>query len=256
MSTRKAKKQSWWGLGLLLLFGCGLSDYEDKFDKQNARMKEFDEQMDALGPPLVIPKLPSKWHPVCPLDAVQVFLCPPKNINSGLDLKTAGPFGKYGTLYRYSGTSGFNLFLAADDGKPIKLPPEQKDDPPPADFVALVMRELQKFHEEEFQQPLIFPQQDSKVIPPMSPLQPGSKPRPELHYQSYYAVFDSEKNSLRYFLYFTKREGKEVAVIFQLPKEASQNPDVLQAIATSLRTLEVGPATNRLRINFSKILKR
>jgi hypothetical protein len=247
--------------------GCGLKEYEQRIDTQAKYLKDFDEQIKALGPPLDIPRSGSAANPATQLALMQVFFRPPKFIQSQFMGEKSGPFGKWETLYRYlggEGHEGFSVFIGGvSSKKPLPPGPDEMPqpvmEPRPADFLAEVKEALVAFHEKQYQETLDFPEQKPQGLEPLPPLQAGQSKRPALDYQVYSVDGGKQDNPFRYFLYFIARKGNEsepaahkIVVIFQLPVKEVDNPEVQRVIESSLRTLEVGNAGEKLRIAYAK----
>jgi hypothetical protein len=75
--------------GLVLGAGCGLADYERRFEQQQARLKALDEENKYLGDPVEIPSGTDNDPPV------EVFWRPPKGISRSSDDKSFGDLAHY-----------------------------------------------------------------------------------------------------------------------------------------------------------------
>jgi hypothetical protein len=102
-------------LGLVLLSGCGLSEYEKKMLQAQVRVQQFDEENRLLGDPLVIPtRTDAATKGQVPV--ANVFLRPPKGIQD----KPGAPRGG-GLPYRYLAAVPKDALCTAvemDFGKP------------------------------------------------------------------------------------------------------------------------------------------
>ena len=99
-------------LGLLLLAGCGLSEYEGKMAEEQERLRYVDEENKYLeGPLRFSPEKKEADKDAKPILPGEVFLRPPKGIALTADKRPIG-----GIVYRYRATANnpavTELFLA------------------------------------------------------------------------------------------------------------------------------------------------
>jgi hypothetical protein len=221
-------------LGLLLGAGCGLGDYEKRVEEERARVQAFEEEDRALGVPLLMPDNPyaadeGKNHP---MPQNEMFLRPPRGISSRpadeeKPIRAGDVF-----LFRYPGPEGYNLFLAGAAPGTLKTEQFQQD----------VRKALSEYVAQLTKQPLTFPPNAvlTGVVKPPPVSRTVKLPPIRLESQ---AVDDSapDDKGHRYLLHFQRVAGnRQIAVIYQLPRAATTQANVTQAIDLSLRTLGIG----------------
>ncbi|MCC6419823.1 MAG: hypothetical protein IT429_16440 [Gemmataceae bacterium] len=230
-------------LGLLAAAGCGLDEYERLMDAERARFEHHDAENEALGFPVQTP--PSyRWKdPKSPpkLAQVKLFLRP---------LRTSPPQPPWGTvpvegeepaqaegveLYRYAGPPGYNLYLAADTGTM-----------PSQDFQRTVLAALQGYVERLHKRRLLVPNPivTAKVV----------KESPKTRLDALPPVWfkaltlneaGGPEDASHFAIYFHQSEGKQVAVIYQVPLAKATDQTVMRGIDFSLKTLGIGSAAAR-----------
>jgi hypothetical protein len=230
-------------LSLLAGTGCGLGDYEQLMDKERARVKEFDEEYKFLGPPLNMPADATEGdvrkQPA--LQRIDVFLRPPKGVSNKCADKEQfkdKPANTNGMpLYRYTWGESANVFLAGEIG----MPSEQ--------FQREVRLGLRDYHEAKYKRPLPILEQPATQAPDLKPLPSRSGQLPPVRFRTQTvaeppAADPKESPRFRYQIYYHQSGKDQVAVIYQVPLNAGEQPDVGRAINFSLRTLGVGPANS------------
>ena len=99
------------GLFILSVSGCGLSDYESRMDAQRARVQKFDDANNRLGDPIAMPMIQVKGGAAQPAWPFDIFLRLPKGYNFSKTYGKDWPFYRscwpavleYEHLYRRGG---------------------------------------------------------------------------------------------------------------------------------------------------------
>lgn len=270
---RKRRLASWLPLsgvvGLLAgLGGCGLPDYESRMEAQIARVRQLDEAEKSLGPPLVLPEAASAEEEAPKIKQMMIFLRPPRFVESTLREKEElyGPENQK-ILWRYPGKDGYNVFLAgitlspesqtsvknpapAESPKDAKTPAKKETKGP--DFYLQVYRGLQHFYFQEYKQSILLEakkQKDIEVEPP----QEGAISALKLRWDNIFLdTPEGVQPAVRFQLLMFQRGLDQVAVVYQIPREMADNPQLRQTLLTSLKTFEMGPAGQQRRQLYQK----
>ena len=242
MTTRRPVRIRWYALGLLLVAGCGLGDYEKLMKTEQDRVQVFDKEYKLLGPPLKMPvdRDPMKARPEeqPALLRMGVFLRPPRGFkDSAADKdKPVNPSGL--PLYRYEGPNGYPLFLAGDSGT---LAPEK--------FRQDVLAALTDYYQSVTKQPLAVPPEPALKTILKQPL-PGRTLKPgAIKYQ---ALVISEPGAdpadpkegpprSSFLIYYHQAGKNQVALVYQVPRGTRTADNPGEEIKFSLQTLGVGP---------------
>jgi len=89
-----------------LLFGCGLSHYQERMEQQQARISRLDEEENSLGPPVQMPD--KQGRPT-------LYFRPPKGINSTASVQE-GAFQHF-AVARGATSAFLDVAVAAEDQK-------------------------------------------------------------------------------------------------------------------------------------------
>jgi hypothetical protein len=244
---------------VLAAAGCGLSDYEKHMDEQQAYVKIFDEENQLLGDPLEAPVLMVKQKNIVTKEQAlpaEFFARPPKGIASKVADKD-GPFiFQYVRLYRYAGPAGYNVLVttgqvAAEkkDAKPVV-----KGVPTKKEFQHQVRRALVEFYRAQFGRSMPWlaaeyakTKQEVRSIPV-----PGGAPVQMTFEVLALADRPGTKLGSQFFVYFTSTPLYQGAIIYQVPAEKSQDPDLAKALNYSLNTFALSPNANKKRQDYRR----
>lgn len=224
--------------------GCALDDYEKRMDEEAARVKTLLEENKHLGEQLTPPSNPEEpdLEKQPALMRAEVFLRLPKGISPApaeepakdpTQLPVREPPTRSGAtdLYRYPGPKG-NVFVAATIDE--KMPAEQ--------FQGDVLAALRDYWARKEKRPLQVEDRkpNSRVLQP-GPWR-GKKPPPVKVGEILFDEPPTTQNGSRFAAYFHQAEGRQLAIIYQVPlADASAKA----AIDRSITTVALGSAAAR-----------
>lgn len=249
---------------ILVVSGCGLSDYEQRLDRDRKRWQQFDEANKNLEAPIEPPTEKvvrvdneTKKKEVVTVPAFdELFLRPPKGIaTTAKDTDVFRSDSKRVPAYLYAGKEGFNLFVAmckdeqmVGDSKDEKKRPSESQFR--AQFQAEVCGALSSYARKVAGHGLTFGN-DLKLT--AVTLQPFwlHKP-PELAYK--HASIDDVQSGRRFLLHLHHPAGGDVhvALVFEVPLQKANNLMVKQAIEFSLKSLGIGAEFGRNRLAYDQ----
>jgi hypothetical protein len=224
-----------WTLALptVILAGCGLAEFEKRFEEQQKRIAEFDRENALLGDVLDLPGPKTSDDPKAPKDVRPwVYLRPPKGIQAKQPIVVAD-----GLVYRFLKTD------AAKGGPP--LPP--KPGGPDPEFLEMSVAVAKDKRPGDFQDALYkqlgYPKPTASEIK-RKDIVDGQK---KLSYlQHVKQVIGNAKASD--YIHVLDGGDHPIAIIYRLPTDQA---DKLQAaMDASLRTLVLGDEAKKLRENF------
>jgi hypothetical protein len=201
---------------LVALFGCGLSEYEEKMERSQQRIDDFDRDNQFLGNPIELPT--KKNEEGKPLPQVEIFLRPPRKVVSQPKADMRADL-----LYRYPGNDPFIEMDVAT------LP--EKDNPPGTlwkDVVAALGA------------PDAVPKTEQKQ----------ATGRPPRMFDAVAFTFDQTEPGISYYVYATTGGGFQVAIVYVVPKMRATNPEATTAIDLSLKSLGLGQEVGALKRNW------
>ncbi|GEM_PF-4666469 len=229
---------------LIVLTGCGLSDYEKRMDEQRERLKLFDEESALLYDMIDMPMGKDAYGNEIKVP-FEVFLRLPIGFSGKFD----GPKVIYSadkqSLYRYSsGKADVNVLVAwarvADKNAKVAA---KEDEVLPEDFRAKVRGGLMDFITRTY---------SVGANPDFSQLKEDPRqvvrdglPR-TLDFKS--TTFDDSRQH-RYFVYFQQWSDRQAAVIYQVPAQPADQK-YPRMMDVSLKTLEITGSAAAKRAEF------
>jgi hypothetical protein len=226
----------------LLAAGCGLDDYERRMDEERARVKALLEENKHLGeqfvPPSNLEEPDPEKQPA--LQRAEVFLRLPRGISptpaeepakDPTQLPVREPPTRSGTtdLYRCPGPKGYNVFVAATIDE--KMPSDQ--------FRGEVLAALRDYWTKKAKRllPVEGRTPTTRVLQPG--LWRGTKLPPVKVGEVLFDEPPGTQNGSRFAAYFHQAEGRQLAVIYQVPLADSS---ARAAIERSIATVALGSA--------------
>lgn len=203
--------------GLAFVSGCGLSEYEAKYEKQQERMNYIDQENQYLNGPLNVPVLKDSKGP-----NLDVFLRVPLGISRNYD-ETAE-----GILHRYPKTSS-------------KLTPEPNQKLSEIDsayFAVVINKDWNDFKKQAL---FSFQNVDPQNVRTVNLEVPG---RPARVFQTI-SFTHGDDPSWSYQFYFFKDDSYRVAIGFRGSEKVMASENAKQAMEFSVKTLAVGKAASR-----------
>ncbi len=203
--------------GLAFVSGCGLSQYQAKYEKQQERMNYFDQENLFLGAPLKLPDLKESNSPY-----PNVFLRPPLGISTTPEEKPEG------ILYRYPKISS-------------KLSPEPNQKVSEIESVSLAVETGNDWNDFKKRALSPFKDVDAQNLRRVKLEVPGRPPR------DFYTVSFTHGSdpSWSYQFYFFKDDVYRVAIGFRATEKTLASENAKQAMEFSVKTLAVGRAAAR-----------
>jgi hypothetical protein len=203
--------------GLLGALGCGLSEYQQKYEKQQERMNYIDQENQYLGSPLHVPV--SKESKSAP---PQVYLRLPLGISPNYDEKPEG------ILYRYPKSSSK---ISADSNSKVS----QIDS---VFFAVEIDKDWNDFKKQALDP---FKSVDAQNLRTLNLEVPGRAPKT---FQTVSFTYGDDP-SWTYQFYFFKDDVYRVAIGFRGTDKIMASENAKQAMEYSVRTLEVGKTAGR-----------
>jgi len=203
--------------GLLGALGCGLSEYQQKYEKQQERMNYLDQENQYLGSPLNVPA-PKESKNVPP----KVFLRLPIGISPNHDEKPEG------ILYRYP-KSGSKISVDSNV-KPSEIDSAFFAVETDKDWNEIKKRALEPFKGVDLQN-----------VPTVNLEVPGRPPRT---FQTITFRYGDDP-AWTYQFYFYKDDVYRVAIGFRGTDKVMASDNAKQAMEYSVKTLAVGKAASR-----------
>lgn len=233
------------GMAILafLISGCGLDDYEKRMDQQRARLRVFDEENKFLGELLDLPPDRKDGSKAIPFD---VFLRLPRGTSKTIADKDGATAVGDITIYRYPGTDGPTVFLAAGLQGTAEQRKEGKGDMPFEDFrdgfrlgLATVLKKYFKA-----------PEKIERLARP-APNYLGDK-QPDLEFD-YFVLEDNPTvpNPVYLVVYVLPKGSRHAGVAYMVPQSSKTDAAVLQGIDLSARSLDIGDNASRKRAAYS-----
>jgi hypothetical protein len=203
--------------GLLGALGCGLSEYQQKYEKQQERMNYLDQENQYLGSPLKVPA-PKESKNVPP----KVFLRLPIGISPNYDEKPEG------ILYRYPKTG--SKISADSNVKPSEI-----------DSAFFAVETDKNWN--EFKKRALEPLKgvDLQNVRTVNLEVPG---RPPKTFQTITFTYGDD-TTWTYQFYFYKDDVYRVAIGFRGTDKVMASDNAKQAMEYSVKTLAVGKAASR-----------
>ncbi len=236
----------------VLAAGCGLSDYEQRMDQQTERIRVIEEENRTLGNTVKIPTYAKgKDGAQASYWPFEIFFRVPKDISEqNADRPFAAtkevPAGyEIVPLIRYAGNKeGYNVFIAAanitEKKGAAKEESHQEGEWPTDVFRNLVRGALRDFLTKEKMPDGGLPDFNNKEsfkadIKESSAFKgvAGTK----IVYES--TRFDRENSA--FLVYFHQPIGRQLAIVFQVPKDSLSNSATMKSIEWSLKSLELNP---------------
>jgi hypothetical protein len=217
---------------LLGASGCGLSEYEEKLDREQKRLQQIDETNKFLGDPIEVPQIKDPNPNAPPGATTDIFFRPPRGIGSKFE---ATPRGEL--LYQYPNVS---RTLASVQRRQVSAEESlflnvfaavTPTTAPPGNWEAFAIKVQQAFAG--------LTPSGQPVLVPVSP--PG---RSRMEFQSLSfaePANDATKQPTIYRVYFYKGESYNVAIVYHHGQDKVQNADVNKIIDFSLQSLALGP---------------
>jgi hypothetical protein len=203
--------------GLLGAVGCGLSEYQQKYEKQQERMNYLDQENQYLGSPLSVPA-PKETKNIPP----KVFLRLPLGISLNYDEKHEG------ILYRYP-KSGSKI-SADSNVKPSEIES--------VFFAVETDKDWNDFKKQALEP---FKSVDLQNVRMVNLEVPG---RPPKTFQTITFRYDDDP-TWTYQFYFYKEDVYRVAIGFRGADKVMASDNAKQAMEYSVKTLAVGKAASR-----------
>ncbi len=261
----------------VMMLGCDLANYQERMDRQIARLQKWDEEQASLGSPLLIPG-PVQEGQATSVTNYRIFYRPPAYISSTVKLDEY-PWGPGKLVFRYPGKDNYNLFLARKPLPNATTPNQgtnqqlqQPDEPPRGNttkngkdkkreltFLQKVAAGLQDFYVAEYKHKpktvqFFFPDPDDSLVA-IEPFQMDDPPLPTLKFQlGLMEVREKTIPNVQFRLYhFAKeKETKEVVIVFQIPLEKANDEETLKLIHRSLKTFVMGPRSHKRRVLYNR----
>jgi hypothetical protein len=224
-------------LGFLLvcvLSGCGLADYEKRIDANRTRLLIFDEENKYLGDMVEVPSQENKdgSRPI-PFD---IFMRLPRGIAGNIaDKNGAYRIGDM-VIYRYPGTEGSNVFLAAALGVTRDSPKKSKQaELLPEEFRDNFRRALSGILNEKFPPP----EKIERLVRP--PTNYAGEKMPDLNFDYFVLEDDPKRPNATYIgVYIHQKGARSLALGFQVPQANKSDMAVQQGIDLCLKSLDIG----------------
>lgn len=261
--------RAWLCLGLLGIAGCGLSEYEERMDRQRLRIKVFDEENRALDE-ILEPPMTRASEPDAPTVSAwpfSVYVRLPKDVQAGPPGDDNKFGGKTVYLYRYPNPSTqLNVFVAAalvgepkldkqkaDKGEPrhVELPTE--------DFRSYCFQGLKDYYLKTNKVPI--------PIPAKIQYKPEKKDprdlRGNLLAPVVYDMFTFTDEAIKgvkepsdFRTYFLQKGNRQLCILFQVPQRLTRDDAVNRSIEWTLRTLDIGDEADAKRASTANYLQR
>jgi hypothetical protein len=216
-------------LAALLAGGCGLGDYEDLMLAEQKRLADLDKQEKALGEPAEIPVRNRPGSDPTPDNSADVFLRLPRGIASKPDQSTSD------FLHR---------FPRSNAAPSRSRSGENKESPFWEVYVAVEAGGKAEAFQTKVLQP--FPPAREKFVKAAE----DSTVHGRMEFMAT-KLEDSNTPPWAYWVFFAPVQGVHVAVIYRVPKDKAESPEVKSGIDLSLQSLVVGPEAAKWRQRFA-----
>jgi hypothetical protein len=201
---------------LLFALGCGLSEYQEKFARQQERVNYLDRENEYLGKPIELPK--KKEGDSSP--SLSVFFRPPFGIATSPDENSLGVLSHYGKAGSTKSSKGSAGKLSGIQHVYLLVRINM-------DWSVFKNEVLASFKDSEGK--------TTKIIT----LSPPGREAITLETLAFTAGADPAMN---YQFYFFRNEIYRVAIVFQGPEKTMSSEVSKEAIEVSLKSLAVGDA--------------
>jgi hypothetical protein len=240
-------------IGLIVVAGCGVNEYQQRMDAQRERIQDLDDTNalldDALEMPTVHADIGKEISPAWPFN---VYLRLPKDFGTTPKEKT--PYYVNFPFYRYGGADpGYNLFVAAafvaeSDAKQEVLKFTK------GNFRVYTRRAVEDYYVKTTKIKLTLPEkieERSEIVKPFTPYPDDLKPMRYLYHE--YNDLSNVKlpGHTLFRVYIFEEEGKQVCIVEQRPLRVP-NDNFDKAMKACLRTLDIGPDAASKRKKFTK----
>jgi hypothetical protein len=259
-------------LALLSACGCGLRDYESKIDDRRYYLALYDEEnkyLNSVGVSAPREKIKGATKNYWP-NPLDIYLKVPKEISTTLQEKDGSSAYFQGDppsemrLFRYGAGRDYAVFVALGFITPAVK--EKGKNPRPQEWPIAAFRDqvrgaLMDYCRKELRHnpteiPLFDRNTSKTEVAPPSPERTGS-PLPAVSFDSlaFYVTLPPSKNDTgrtlqyRFEAYFHQEEGRQAAVIYQMPKSFETDDDYRKANEWSLKSFAIDPNTVAARRN-------
>lgn len=200
-----------------LTAGCGLSEYGKLMEAEQKRLQTLDEQAKLLGEPA---ELPGK--------GAEVFLLLPKGI---------APRGEVvgDVLYRFGRTQAYGRYYPSGS------------DSQAAPFQEVYVGVAQGGKLDEFVQKALQPFGTAGGQPGKKVINPLGRATMAFDWINFEDANTPPSAYQSFFITLPGAQPVQVAVVFRMPKDQSQNATITKAIDACLQTLAVGPDAEQER---------
>ena len=208
--------------------GCSLSEYEAGMAREQKRVEQFDEEARLLGGPIELPapkEEPSSAE--SPKPAVDVSVRLPWSIATKSDMAMLGEL-----LYHYP------RIATPHPASPRKHTGQERPESP---FQAVYLAAIPAGDWSDFtnkvQQPFV-----SRGMSASNSASVVKEPprRGQMEFKSL-TFADTSNPPTTYLVFFYLAHQVQVAIVYQVPTDKVNNPDVTKAVDYSLQSLGVGP---------------